>query len=246
MNTARIFLVFLLAFTATPAKAGYTLPLFGSRQNILLIGDSLSVGPFGREMQSYLTEEYGENRVFIYAACGSSPENWLDSEPSFLSKCGARVKTPRLFVHTEYEKGRPPEPFATPKLTPVLRSARPNVVLVQLGTNWFDVLEGSSSPEALNRLAAILERFADTILNSDSHPTLVWITPPDSERYRRVQADVTKMICSIGQRKKFRTIDSSKMVHYVMGQSGGDGIHYYGPDALKWADAVKTRLKRIL
>jgi hypothetical protein len=74
----------------------------------------------------------------------------------------------------------------------------------------------------------------------------VWVTPPDSERFRNVQTKVFKLINDAGRNKKFEVIDSSSMVRYKKGTSGGDGVHYYGPDAIKWADGVTTRLYKIL
>jgi hypothetical protein len=83
-------------------------------RKVLMLGDSLSVGPFGQEMQHFLIERFGESRVYIIASCGASPEHWLASEPEFVSKCGYRVKTPRQYLFGDYEKGRRPEPFPTP------------------------------------------------------------------------------------------------------------------------------------
>jgi hypothetical protein len=36
------------------------------------------------------------------------------------------------------------------------------------------------------------------------------------------------------------------MVRYEAGQSGGDGVHYFGADAVKWAEGVKKRLRLVL
>ena len=247
MRHARFLVLVLLSLCASgPLRAGYTPSSINASQKILYIGDSLTVGPFGREIQNFLCEQFGDRRVYIYASCGSSPENWLDGEPIYASKCGCRVKTPSLFMLREFEKGVAPEAFTTPKLDPLLSRIGPSVVLVQLGTNWFDLLERHPGADELARLGAFLDRFADTILNAPSHPTLLWITPPDSARFRGVQTAVTKLLLSAGRRKRFTVIDSSNMVRYEPGQSGGDGVHYYGADAVKWADGVKKRLLHLL
>jgi hypothetical protein len=215
-------------------------------RRVLMIGDSLSVGPFGQEMQHFLIEKFGESRVYLFASCGSSPEHWLGSEPEFVSKCGYRVKTPRQFLLGEYEKGRRPAPFPTPKLEHILARTHPDLVLVQLGTNWFDMLEQGASHEVVERLEGIVERFVATLISLDSKPQVVWITPPDSARFRKVQGTVTDLLQSAGKRWRFSCIDSSTLVQYVPGQSGGDGVHYASAAAEKWASGVKGCLLKIL
>ena len=217
-----------------------------SLRRVLMLGDSLSVGPFGQEMQHFLIERFGESRVYLLASCGSSPEHWLGSEPEFVAKCGYRVKTPRQYMLGEYEKGRRPEPFPTPKLEQILAQTHPDLVLVQLGTNWFDLLEQSSAPEVLDRLEAIADRFAATLLSADPRPQLVWITPPDSARFRKVQGMVTELLQRSGRRRRFDCIVSSALVHYIPGQSGGDGVHYASAAAEKWASGVKGCLLKML
>ncbi len=54
---------------------------------VLMIGDSLSVGPFGEAIQKHLKAELKTDNVFAYASCGSSPENWLTGEPDFYTRC---------------------------------------------------------------------------------------------------------------------------------------------------------------
>jgi len=215
-------------------------------KRVLMLGDSLSVGPFGQEMQRFLVERFGESRVYLLASCGSSPEHWLGSEPEFVSKCGYRVKTPSQYMLGEYENGRRPEPFPTPKIEHLLAKTRPNLVLVQLGTNWFDLLEQAATPGAIERLEGIVDRFASAILGSGPRPQLVWITPPDSARFRRVQGMVTELLRRVGRRRCFACIDSSALVHYVPGQSGADGVHYASAAAEKWANGVKGCLLRML
>jgi hypothetical protein len=250
MPTPRFILLLLGMFCLTfELQAGYSsprLPLFGGTRRVLLLGDSLTVGPFGREMQAFLCEELTEKRVFIYASCGSSPENWLENEPTFVSKCGSRVKTPASFTHGEFDNGHPPEPFTTPKIQPLLEQIRPAAVLVQLGTNWFDRLEQNAGPEQLAKLGAFLDGFVDAVQNAPGRPMLIWITPPDSSRFRRVQDSVTKLIISTAKRRRFAVIDSSSLVRYEAGKTGGDGVHYSSEAAAQWAEGVIKRLQNLL
>lgn len=215
-------------------------------RKVLMLGDSLSVGPFGQEMQHFLIERFGESRVYIIASCGASPEHWLASEPEFVSKCGYRVKTPRQYLLGDYEKGRRPEPFPTPKLERILPKTQPDLILVQMGTNWFDLLEQASNPDLIEHLDGILNRFVNTLFASDPRPQLVWITPPDSARFRKVQGLVANLLQRGARRLRFLCIDSSDLIEYVPGKSGGDGVHYASSAAEKWANGVKGCLLKML
>ena len=106
---------------------------------VLMIGDSLSAGPFGEAVQQHLAVKYGPQNVAAFASCGSSPENWLADEPGFYTKCGYRESTPdKLPVYRDFVNGKSPRPTLTPKVEALVRRYQPTVVLVQLGTNWMD------------------------------------------------------------------------------------------------------------
>ena len=238
-----IFSCFVTLFTPSlNATYGSGRP-FSGQKKVLLIGDSLSAGPFGKEMQEYLIDRFSETKVYLYASCGSSPEHWLSSEPTFVSKCGFRVKTPTKFLHGDFEKGHPPEPYSTPKLESLLREIRPQVVIVQLGTNWFDVLNDRLDDEQIARLRTFVERFASEVRERVPRPQLIWITPPDSYKFRRLQIEVTRLISKESKRLNFLLVDSSELVRYVPGQTGSDGVHYGEADARKWAEGVQRKLK---
>ena len=123
-----------LAIAPQPAKRLSANAAF----RVLMIGDSLSVGPFGESVKNFLISRLGRSNVFIYASCGSSPEHWLKSEPAFVTKCGYREVTPAGSLIVDFENGRPPRRVATPKIEDLLASYHPACLLVQLGTNWMD------------------------------------------------------------------------------------------------------------
>ena len=224
-------------FAYAPASKGLS-------ERVLLLGDSLTVGPFGDNLQNFLIDQYSDRGVGVIAVCGCSPEHWLGDEPVFSSRCGYRYKRPGDLRLGRYENGVPPKSFPVPKLESILRSWRPSVLLVQLGTNWFDRL--AEDEKTLTSLEPILDRFASTVRNSLPLATLVWITPPDSSRFRRVQHGVTRLIKQAGIRHRFRVIDSSEMIRYESGKSGGDGVHLSTPAADLWAEKVKRKLRPLL
>lgn len=214
---------------------------------VLFLGDSLTVGPFGDRMEEFLVRTVGDSNVYMAAVCGSSPEHWLESEPEFRSRCGYRFKQPRKKTDLgRYQNGIPPETRATRKIEELLPKIRPDVVVVQLGTNWFDRLAESSSESARERIRHITEQFQSVVERKAPDARLIWITPPDSSRFRSVQATVTRVIREVAARRVFWVINSSSMITYVPGKSGGDGVHLAASAAEEWFEKVKIPLHRYL
>jgi hypothetical protein len=214
---------------------------------VLMIGDSLTVGGFGEAMQDYFLKRFGRNNVAVYAACGSSPEQWLRSGPEFLTKCGYREQTPHTTILYDFVNGIPPQPAVTPKLEDLIGSLRPTTLIVQLGTNWMDGMLGHSVGDDSN-YSQILDRFVAAVHDGpNTVRQIIWITPPDSSRYsNEVKRSVRDLIKCAAQKYSFQMIDSGSMTHYVPGRSGGDGVHYNSEEAKQWASLVTRELDHML
>lgn len=211
---------------------------------VLMIGDSLSVGKFGEVLHDYLASTYGSSNVALYASCGSSPENWMRSEPVFATPCGYREETPLHSLYIDYVNGHKPRRVDTPKVERLLNEQHPTIVIVQLGTNWMDKLL-SGSPQKEAEVNDFAQRFVAVI-----HPTanrrLVWIMPPDHSRYsKRIQDKVESVIRSAARGNRYvDLIPSRDLTHYVPGKTGGDGVHYNSESSTAWANRVINRLKQ--
>jgi len=200
--------------------------------SILMIGDSLSVGKFGEVIQMHLALKH---RVAAYASCGSSPEHWLASEPDFITKCGYRQRTSDSDYFTDWVNGRAPRPTRTPKLADLVRKHKPTILVVQLGTNWMDRnLSDEQMNDYLSRLVEEARR--------GTVEKIVWIAPPDSARLRKTQGRIHQILRRAATRKNFDIIDSRNVTHYVMGKTGGDGIHYNSESSEAWARAIQRDL----
>ncbi len=200
--------------------------------SILMIGDSLSVGKFGEVVQTHLALNH---RVSAYASCGSSPEHWLAGEPDFVTKCGYRQVTSDSSVFNDWVNGRAPRPTRTPKLADLIRKHKPTILIVQLGTNWMD--RNLSDDQMGNYLSRLVDE-----ARHGSVEKIVWIAPPDSSRLRKTQGRVHQIIRRVAARKNFEVIDSRNVTHYVMGKTGGDGIHYNSEASTAWAHAIQHDL----
>ncbi|MEQ1858412.1 MAG: hypothetical protein ABMA13_00590 [Chthoniobacteraceae bacterium] len=226
-----LFLLLLTAPAASAAKA----------PQILMIGDSLSVGPFGATLQEKLIDRFGGANVSIYASCGSSPEHWLLTEPVFVTRCGYREKTAKTSFVREYENGRRPMATGTPKVERLIGKHGAQIVIVQLGTNWMDDFAPRITEEEVKKKAAILARMGGALRGRK----VFWILPPDTTKFSRaVESTVRSLILRAARTYRFGIIDSSDMTHYVVGRTGSDGVHYGGADARSWASQVMVQLAR--
>ena len=205
---------------------------------VLIIGDSLSVGGFGEAVREHLEQEFGRQNVAFFASCGSSPENWLQDEKVFYTKCGYREKTPTTDVYHDYHNGKRPPAVATPKLETLIERYNPTIVIVQLGTNWMDQTLSD------DYIRHVLARFVSAV-HGDRARRLIWIGPPDSSRFSKVQNRIYRLIQQSVPRGD-PVIDSRRYTRYVMGKTGGDGIHYNSESGEAWARPVNATLDQIL
>jgi hypothetical protein len=203
---------------------------------ILMIGDSLSAGPFGEAVQQHLARQFGPQNVAAYASCGSSPEHWLRDEPGFYTKCGYRESTPDgAPIFRDFVNGKPPRATLTPKLESLVRRHQPTVVIVQLGTNWMD--RNLSDAQVLS----FTDRFI-AAARGGSVRQIIWIAPPDSSAFRKTQGRIHRLIQQAAARDRFEVIDSRQLTHYVLGKTGGDGIHYNSEASRAWAEKIGVSL----
>lgn len=211
---------------------------------VMLIGDSLSVGPFGRALEEALRARYGGGELCVFASCGSSPEDWLPGRPVFVTNCGYRQTTPGGSFSREYEDGRRPPPVNTPKLTAILGFYQPQLVIVQLGTNWMDKLAASAKLDGRPYRKFIREFIRQLRRGPAPDPAIVWVMPPASSQYpARVHEAVESWILEEAAALDFRTINSRSLTEpYREGKTGGDGVHYNDAAGRRWAGRVMTLL----
>jgi hypothetical protein len=205
---------------------------------VLMIGDSLSVSGFGDVVREHLEQEFGRQNVAFFASCGSSPESWLRDEPVFHTRCGYREKTPTSDVYRDYQNGKRPPAVATPKIETLIERYKPTIVIVQLGTNWMDQ---SLSDD---HIRAVLQRFVSAV-HRDSTRRMIWIGPPDSSRFSKVQNRIYRLIEQSVQRGD-PVIDSRRFTRYLVGKTGGDGIHYNRESGEAWAKRVIASIDQVL
>ena len=234
-----------VVYTVPPdlAQAG-AVPNIG-QPPILVIGDSLTVGPFGDYLQSFLQRRIPSSKLCIVASCGSSPENWLPGTPEFVTPCGFRFFSGKRNFLTKYQNGKKPQKVPTPKLPQILAKFRPRIVIIQQGTNWMDDLMKTRDPQ-VSEYKQIIRAFIREI-RSKGAVQIVWILPYDASKYSAsVKDSVDRWIKECARELNFQTIDSRAITsRYIPGKSGGDGVHLSDAAAREWASATSKRLQRL-
>jgi hypothetical protein len=95
-----------------------------------------------------------------------------------------------------------------------------------------------------DHIRTVLKRFVSAA-HSGSTRKMIWIGPPDSSRFSKVQNRIYQLI----QQSVLRgdpMIDSRRFTRYLVGKTGGDGIHYNRESGEAWARHVITSIDQVL
>jgi len=223
-----------------PEKRTVAFPRLAPPVKVLLIGDSLSFGPFGEALEGYLRQRFDASDICVFASCGSSPEHWIKTSPVFMTPCGYRESTPAGAWKEDFANGRRPRPSRTPKIPEIIARFSPRMVVVQLGTNWMDGLPATVVQEGAAYKQIIREFIKELRAQSPPPARIVWVMPPESSKYSAtVKEEVDRWINECAKELGFQTISSRRITKkYVPGKTGDDGIHYGEAEAGKWAQGV--------
>ena len=189
--------------------------------NILFIGDSHSVGTFGKVEDSLLRGLPGFG-VATYASCGSSPDWWTLGRPT---TCGYMWKDLSGNVQSGTDA-------TTPLISTLLAQIKPMFTVVEQGTNLYGA--------PLDYASSTSQALAQAIVNSGSK--CIWIGPPTSAQQDgtpegQMWDAMTAVLSPLCQ-----VIDSRPYTYYPA--TGGDGTHYdsLGPVGVQiatdWANQV--------
>ena len=228
-------------------------------KRILFVGDSLSVGGFGVELEKGLAK-IPDTQVARYASCGSTVSHWFSGA---VTVCGLRKSWPtatgQKFVaidprHCPRDKIKcgtdGGEWIVRPAATPIFSTLKimghePDVTIIALGTNSFDSSREGLEIEIRRMIGAQKKKGGQC----------AWVGPPDIRQCavsggRHVtQADIEKIYTVLGivtEEPAFscQVVDSRKYAKFHAGP--GDCLHVYtntpsiaGP----WATGVLKELE---
>ncbi len=178
------WLFFLILFNQVHAG------LLDRNPTILMIADSHSNGLFGQTMEKHLKTI--SSRVIIESSCGSSASTWLGKSGNEKTVCGFWKKDGNEEVRLST--------FKNPKLIDELTTYKPNLTIVQLGTNMAAMDKPERSKSSIEEVLKLIK---------DSGSECLWIGPPDANS-KVVTKEKLKLINTllIESTKNFNAITS--------------------------------------
>lgn len=198
-----IFIPLFIAFATSLASAS----------SVLFIGDSHSVGPFGRALDQHLRDE--GHVVTTAASCGSIARWWFTGQKT---TCG-------FFARTDAGIASEGTTAPTPLLSELISKTKPELVIIELGGNYVNTPSDDFVRSDISKLVSAV---------TESGAKCFWITQPDSRKYPDRHHRILKLIqdstgnqCSI--------FNSQLVTKYP--ETGGDGVHYWSPTATPIAKA---------
>lgn len=204
-------------------------PLIGPGTRVLHIGDSHTVGIYGREMDKLMRATGAQ--VATYGSAGSSPSWWLQGTTTRSGFYG-RGEDGKVDSPADWKT-----PRQTPKLPDLLKKHQPSVIVISLGANMLGA-NAATIEKQVKDLAEVAKASGAKIL---------WVGPPDGRESKKPTSKQTELYRHLekvaGQYGTF--IDSRPVTDYPA--KGGDGVHYWGKEgsriATNWANHVFEQIQ---
>jgi hypothetical protein len=227
--------------------------------SVVILGDSLALCGFGKRLDERFRKSPRTKATFTYIACGTNPLSWLKERPY------ANIKTHCGFVSIESNgSGRPrelqdvygmrrghvPIPHAVPKLEDLLVTLHPDILIMQTGTNLFDLFPDHKTVIPNRHGPALRSYLAPFITKATQSPStlkrIYWVASPTSGRVsKEIQDFVLEQIrTDVGGVASI--IDSRTLVSYPYQHMEPDKEHFIGADMDMWADKVFDVVERDL
>ncbi|HXM32925.1 MAG TPA: hypothetical protein VN921_04670, partial [Chthoniobacterales bacterium] len=219
--------------------------------SVLILGDSLALCGFGKRLDERFRKSPFVKTTFTYLACGTNPLSWLKDRPytSIKTHCGfvsiepagpGRAK--ELEDVYGMRRGSVPGAHPVPKLEDLIATIRPDILIMQTGTNLFDLFPDRKTvnphrhgPELRNYLVPFVSK---ATRSPSTLRKIYWVASPTSGRVSKEIQDfvVEQTRADIGHIAN--VIDSRTLVSYPYKHMEPDREHFIGADMDQWADKV--------
>lgn len=207
---------------------------------IVMIGDSITCGPFGEKVFKNL-ELGGKNSVVQYCMIGSAPNHWIQGRRA-VSACQSRISPSAKLV---------PCPNTAPTLDAILKRDPKAHVIVALGTN------SMVGPQIDGNYKAMAEKIAK------GQHTCEWILPPNMnpsqskgwkpghvrDMQGRLGSIIGQIKAAVNNSKTTRCLTIDSRAATAVGTKGSqttDGVHRTKDAGYDWADAINSELLKSL
>jgi hypothetical protein len=226
--------------------------------NVLILGDSLALCGFGKRLDERFRQSPQVKATFTYLACGTNPLSWLKDRPY------ARTQTHCGYVSIESNpangrmreahdvygvpRGHTPGSHPVPKLEDLLATVQPDILIMQTGTNLFDIFPDKKSvvpnrhgPELRSYLVPFINKAVRTPSNLRK---IYWVASPTSGRVSKEIQDFVLQQTRNDIGHVANVIDSRTLVSYPYHHMEPDKEHFVGADMDQWADRVFDIVER--
>ena len=219
--------------------------------NVLILGDSLALCGFGKRLDERFRKSPRVKSAFTYLACGTNPLSWLKERPytSIKTHCGfisiesnGSGRPRELQDVYGMRRGHVPIPHSVPKLEDLLVALRPDILIMQTGTNLFDLFPDHKTVSPNRHGPALRSYLVPFIAKAAQSPStlrkIYWVASPTSGRvskeiqefvFEQTRADIGSVAT---------VIDSRALVAYPYRHMEPDHEHFLGVDMDLWADKV--------
>lgn len=228
--------------------------------NVLFLGDSLALCGFGKRLDDHFRHDPKVKSTFSYMACGTNPLSWLKHKPYEKVKtlCGywtiesVRGSTQPKETIDIYgtKRNQAPKAHPVPKLEDMIATAKPDIIVIQTGSNLFGLFPDGKTVHP-SRDAATLKNyllpFKRAAINAPSNVRKIYyVNPPTSGRVAKEVQDFVfeqtkEQLSSTGM-----VIDSRTLVSYPYQHMEPDKEHFLGAQMDDWADKVFDLVQRDL
>jgi hypothetical protein len=196
--------------------------------------------------------------TFTYLACGTNPLSWLKDRPytRIQTHCGfvtIESNPANGRVHEAHDvygvpRGHTPGSHAVPKLEDLLATLQPDILIMQTGTNLFDLFPDRKSVNP-NRhgpaLRSYLVPFVTRAVHTPSNlRKIYWVASPTSGRVSKEIQDFVLEQTRTDIGNVANVIDSRTLVSYPYRHMEPDKEHFIGADMDQWADRVFDIVER--
>jgi len=207
---------------AQMTSAGGASPVkIGPGTRVLEIGDSHTVGAFGKELDAKLRSTGAQ--VSTYASAGATASTFVNGKSTkygyWQKETGGQERTVGYGQSAQ-----------TPRLDDLIAKEKPQVIVVNLGANF----RGGHPKSEVDQLGQVAQKHGIPI---------VWVGPPKTAKDSADPSSLVKfdreMASAVAPYGKY--ISSNR---HTPKYSGGDGIHYSGSQGTQlskqWANGVFT------
>jgi len=197
--------------------------------------------------------------TFTYLTCGTNPLSWLKERPY------TNIKTHCGFLSMEsigggmmkqvedvygMRRGHTPGSHPVPKLEDLLTTVRPDILVMQTGTNLFDLFPDHKTVNPNRHGPALRSYFVPFISKATQRPSplkkIYWVASPTSGRVSKEIQDFVLQQTRADMGHAATVIDSRALVPYPYHHMEPDKEHFIGADMDLWADKVFEIVERDL